>query len=223
MSICRDWRSGLKQAAPDSLLDDHSHWIARLRELARSVRMDRLRHPVPDRRGDGGGGFLRDPRRPSGPSRDGGAAASDGRPFRLHRPRLRMALFPFGAAGRGGGRGFGRDRVPGCRRAAIRRRRGGAVPAALGAQARRTALASHRSGGDRRDRPRHRAAYPSWRCSEPSIERVRNSPFFQSLLGKMRNRSQYSNLGTRNWKLCGAETNRPHRRRRSISLASSSS
>lgn len=27
----------LKQAAPDSVLDDHSHWIARLRELARSV------------------------------------------------------------------------------------------------------------------------------------------------------------------------------------------
>ncbi len=27
----------LKQAAPDSLLDDHSHWIARLRDLAQSV------------------------------------------------------------------------------------------------------------------------------------------------------------------------------------------
>ena len=27
----------LKQAAPDSVLDDHSHWIARLRDLARSV------------------------------------------------------------------------------------------------------------------------------------------------------------------------------------------
>ena len=27
----------LKQAAPDSVLDDHSHWIGRLRELARSV------------------------------------------------------------------------------------------------------------------------------------------------------------------------------------------
>jgi len=32
-----DLAQRLKQAAPDSVLDDHSHWIARLRDLARSV------------------------------------------------------------------------------------------------------------------------------------------------------------------------------------------
>ncbi len=107
----------LKQAAPDSLLDDHARWIGRLKGLAETIVWSGLRHPAADRDRDGGGGVVRDARRPRGPSRDGRAAASDGRAVAFHRARLRAALFRRHAGGGGGRRGAGGGRLPRGRRA----------------------------------------------------------------------------------------------------------
>ncbi len=75
----------LKQVAPHAMLDDHRRWIARLSRHRRHGALFRLWHPAPDRGRHRGGGILRHPRGPGGASRDGGAAASDGRARRLHR------------------------------------------------------------------------------------------------------------------------------------------
>ena len=88
----------LKLAAPHAVVDDHSRWLTRLAGLAGTVRCAAF-----DRGRNGRGGHAGDTRWPGRASRDGGAAAPDGREGRLHRAQHRMALFHFRAAGVAGG------------------------------------------------------------------------------------------------------------------------
>jgi cell division protein FtsX len=149
----------LQTVAPDSNVDDHTRWIARLQSLANTIIYAayavlalialataaavsfatraglEAHHDIVALLHQMGAhsGFIARAFECGGASRHCGVAAPDGRAFRLHRARLRMALSDLDTGGVGGGRGACRCHIPAGGRAGIRRCRSSPISAAIGA------------------------------------------------------------------------------------------